>query len=187
MRIGLDVDDTIADTSSIVIEYALLFDKEYKEGKGIVDPEIRTLIGKFDWTLDDKYNFWKLYAKDMAINVKPKVDCKEVLTKLKEEGNEIYIVTYRTKERFEYPYELTEEWLKKEGIPYDVLIADSGPKGIVCKENNIDVLIDDGINHCTDALNNGIRALLFESKYNKIYDIERVLNWKEVYEKLGRR
>ena len=34
MRVGIDIDDTIANTNELLIDLGLKFDKEYKDGKG---------------------------------------------------------------------------------------------------------------------------------------------------------
>ena len=42
MRIGIDIDDTIADTNEMLEAYAGIYDKLYKEGHGIVDKNCST-------------------------------------------------------------------------------------------------------------------------------------------------
>ena len=188
MRIGIDIDDTLANTKELMIEYAIEYDKKHFRGNGIIHKEIYDLSGMFDWTKEEKKQFMKDCILEIADKVTLKPNAKEVLMKLKEEGNEIYIITYRTKKRYEDPQKTTEKWLKKQNIPYDKLITNSGPKGIVCKNNNVDVLIDDNLTHCLDASNYHIDTIVFDSIYNREHmDLPRVYTWDEVYEKLKRR
>jgi len=46
----------------------------------------------------------------------------KVVQKLKEEGNEIFIISGRNNGEYKNPKQLTEEWLKNNQIPYDQLI-----------------------------------------------------------------
>lgn len=188
MRIGIDVDDTLANTKELIIEYAVRYDKKYFRGKGIIHPEIYDLCGMFDWSREEKKQFMKECIEEIADKVTVKENAAKVLTKLKEEENEIYIITYRTTKRYKNPQKTTENWLLKHQIPYDKLIVNSGPKGIVCKNNKIDLLIDDNLEHCLDAINYNIDTLVFDSPYNRDnQELPRVSSWMEVYEKLKRR
>ncbi|HOO68048.1 MAG TPA: hypothetical protein PLC53_01615 [Bacilli bacterium] len=184
MRIGIDMDNTLSDTSKIVFEYADMYDKKYKEGKGIVNPLEYNFVGKYDWTEEDKIDLFKRYREEWVINAEPKKDAIDVIKKLKEEGNEIYIITGRQKGYFTDPYKITLDWLKKHNVLFDKVVVDTGLKGIVCKNNDVDILIDDSIIQCADVLNNGVKALLFDAFNNKDSDIKRVYNWKEIYELL---
>lgn len=184
MRIGIDVDNVLSDTSSLVFEYAKEYDKKYKEGKGVVNPESERPTGKFDWNDEDIKIFLNKYIDEIVENANPLEDAVEIINKLKEEGNEIYIITNRNKSRLKEPYEVTFDWLNKNNVYYDKLIVDSGLKGIVCKDNDVKILIDDSIEQCNDAINHGINALLFDTKENQNKDIKRVHSWKEIYELL---
>lgn len=187
MRIGIDVDDTLANTKELIIEYAIEYDKKHFRNEGIIHPEIYDLSGMFNWTKEEKKQFINDCMEEIASKVTIKDNAKEVLQKLKKEGHEIYIITYRTLKRYKDPYKTTEEWLIKNNIPYDKLIANSGPKGIVCKKNAIQLLIDDNLTHCYDVLNYNIKSFVFDSEYNKESDLPRVYTWNDIYEKLKRR
>ena len=50
------------------------------------------------------------------------------------------------------------------------------------KENNINLFIDDSINHCTKVSKADIEVLLFSCKSNKHFnDLKKVYSWKEIY------
>lgn len=185
MRIGIDIDGTITDSYSLFLKYAIWYDKNFKQGKGIINQECYDFDGKFNWTNEDKEKFMSTYSKKILEELKSLEDAKEVINRLKEDGNEIYFITSRSKDKLNDPYTITARWLNKEKIKYDKLITDAGLKGKVCKDNNIDILIDDSIDSCKDVSNNNIRVLLFDLNNNKESEFEKVHNWKEVYKKLG--
>ena len=54
-------------------------------------------------------------------------------------------------------------------------------KDDVCEEYNIDLFIDDSIDHVRSANKKNIRGILYTSKYNKnIKDLERIDDWNEL-------
>ena len=109
---------------------------------------------------------------------------------LKEEGNTIYIISGRDNGEYSNPYKMTIDWLKKYDIVYDKLFLvdayNSHSKTEICLEYNIDVMIDDSKRMCKDIKDNGIRALLMDTPYNRdTNEFERVNSWKEIYNKLS--
>ena len=85
---------------------------------------------------------------------------------------------------------MTIDWLKKYDIVYDKLFLvdayNSHSKTEICLEHNIDVMIDDSKRMCKDIKDNGIRALLMDTPYNRdTNEFERVNSWKEIYNKLS--
>ena len=82
---------------------------------------------------------------------------------------------------------MTKEWLEKYEIYYDKLIlTDKYKKGPICKENSIDIMIEDTIKNCEDIEQNGVKCLLMNTRYNgEEKRFERVKNWKEIYFKIS--
>ena len=54
----------------------------------------------------------------------------------------------------------------------------------VCIDEQIDLFIDDSIEHFQKVSNSGIQTLLFNNKINlnKTVNLNKVNNWKEIYE-----
>ena len=79
---------------------------------------------------------------------------------------------------------MTKNLLDSYNIKYNKIITGAGKKAELCVENNIDLLIDDSIKHCTNLSNIGIDTLLFNSINNKDIEtnLKRVYNWNEVYD-----
>ena len=70
--------------------------------------------------------------------------------------------------------------MKSKNIPIDIYYTDVRNKGLFCYENNIDLLIDDTLNHIKEANKLGIKTILFNT--DKEYTGNKTTNWKELYE-----
>lgn len=72
----------------------------------------------------------------------------------------------------------------KIGIDIDDVITNN--KAQICLDNEIDIMIDDSIEHCEDVKNTGIKSILFTSNVNKeTYTIvERVDSWLDLEKKI---
>lgn len=131
-------------------------------------------------------NFLKQYSKFLYMNAGIKDDAKDVINKLKHEGNNIIIITSRSEKHFANPYEVSTEWLEKHGIEYDKLVVEGNDKAKECMEYKIDVLIDDQVGFLQDVSNNtNTKVIMFDSPYNKeCNEFLRVYSWKEVYDEI---
>lgn len=182
MRIGIDIDDTVADSEIKTLEKALLYDKEFVKGEGIVNINKYNYTEKFNWTEEQCYDFFKRYLEQLVPEFQVKNQVKETIDKLKEENHTIYFITYRTGRFLTNPYDITYKWLVDNGIKFDKLITNSGPKGKVCQENNIDLFIDDSVDQCVNVSAYGIDVLLFDNIHNRHDNaLRRVNNWLEIY------
>ena len=61
------------------------------------------------------------------------------------------------------------------------MIVNARDKAKVCVENNIDLLIDDSISHCSSVYNCGIEAIMISNEKNSNNEIKTFYNWKEIY------
>ena len=193
MNIGIDIDDTISQT----FEYSYPLSKEYtkivcnRTSKNIED---LFSVNHFylrainDWNQEEEDDFWKKNYKKVIQNVKVKDDAKNVIDKLKENGNKIYLITARMKSEYFDAYEETKKWLKNNEIYYDELIIDVSNKNQVAKSKKIDVFIDDSFENCVSVAKEGIRTFIIDTKINKGLEndnISRVYSWNEIYEKIN--
>ena len=190
MIIGIDIDDTIAQTT----EQIDIFAKEYTENKLNREFKINnksvydSMWAKYvyGWTIDEDKKFWDLYYEKVVGNVKPKKDSSEVIDKLYK-NNEIIIISARWETKSNIVNKTTIEWLKKYDIKYHKLYLGHEDKRDIVKENNIDLFIDDSIKICDEIQSLGIQTFLMTSRQNKDIDVKKVIrvnNWKEVYEKI---
>lgn len=190
MRIGIDIDNVISNFDDTLLKEYLKHDKELRN-TGIINenPEYFRR-GMFDWTEDEEKSFYNDNIERWANNLKPLDDVSYYIQKLKEDGNEIYIISGRDNGEYENPYRLTEEWLEKYNIVYDKLILTNAynkqEKAEICLKNNVDIMIEDSINTCINLIDGGIKTYTMNTRYNqKELLLNRVSKWKEIYEKIS--
>ncbi|MCI8273327.1 MAG: hypothetical protein HFJ55_04515 [Clostridia bacterium] len=165
-------------------------DKELR-GTGIINENPEYLRkGMFDWTEKEENSFYNDNIENFAKKLKPIKDAPYYIKKLKEDGNEIYIITGRDNGEYTNPYEITKEWLKKYEITYDKLIFtnsnDKHAKTERCIENHIELMIEDSTRISLDLINSGINVYTMNTRYNqKEQTLNRVSRWKEIYEKIS--
>lgn len=177
MRIGIDIDDTIATTFEDILPHMLDYfhlkdDDLYYEKSGYY----QHILGVTDLEF---FKYTKEYYDQLIPEVGLKPDCREVLTRLKNKGYEIILITSRSKDTFQDPEGVTLSWLKKYEIPYDKLILSALNKKDICEQEKIDVFIDDSVRHCMDVSTLGIPVYLMDSVTNRHQECfcPRVYDW----------
>ena len=191
MKIGIDIDGVLIDTGTWELDY---FSKYYfeKYNKEIKDPKG---YGSYNIFKSSPLKDLKLWSEVIHLYLKepPRRFATEVIKKLKDEGNEIYIITNRcanlsyakgiNKREME---EIVINWLTKYEIVYDKILFTHTNKLNVCKKENIDVMIEDkplNIN----KISTHIPVLCFNALYNencKGNMIYRVYSWYDIYHKI---
>lgn len=179
MRIGIDIDDTMTDTFDYLIPYVSEFFKID------IDYLIKNNISYTTFTDDmkkRKTEFEKKYYDLVIPNTPFKKEVSEYIKKIKNLGHEIIIITARDNSTYKDAYKMTTDALRSNGIIYDKLICNRN-KTKICKDEKIDLFIDDSTVNC-DAVNKlGIKTLLFNSKGNIDIqtNLDRVGSWNELY------
>ena len=188
MRIGIDIDNCISNFDDVLLEEYIKHDKELRNTGIINDKPYYLTVDMFDWSKEENDDFYYNNIQRIAMSLKPLNNAKEVIDKLKANGNEIYIITSRDNGEYVNPEEMTRKWLEKYEIYYDKLILTGRhEKGPVCKENNIDIMIEDSIKNCEDIENNGVKCYIMDTRYNKHETrFERVKRWDEIYSKISK-
>ena len=193
MVIGIDIDDTTVVTVESMVKYGDKYDTEVlnreakKDNLGRIKDRyyMKALYG---WTEEEKFAFFDMYYKNVLEECYPLPNASEIINKLKQEGNEIIFITARLTNIKNCETEnITKETFRKYNIPYDKLIMNVDDKLKFCKENGVEVFIEDSYETCKSLQENGIKAYLMTTKMNRnIVDekIERVSSWNEVYEKI---
>lgn len=179
MRIGIDIDDTITDTLESLIPKVYEYNRKTKKKALTNNSSYEAFLG-----LDEKQfiEFFRLCVPTIIKHNPPKEDFVKYFNLLKEE-HEIYFITARSKLCFDDPYDFSEKWFVKHKIRDYKLFAECHDKKEVCKENKIDLFIDDSIHHCTTVSELNIPVLLFDSRLNRhVEDFKRVNSWKDIYE-----
>lgn len=189
MRIGIDIDGTLTDIQDELIKAANIFAKLLNKNventnEEIIDKtndgNIYKKVFKFD-DLELKYFLGPL-QESITERAIPRKDCASLIKKLHDEKNEIYIITARDYKFHKNPYKQSLEWLNKNNIQFDKLIVNAIDKGKICQEEKIDILIDDNINNCKNAVTHGSNAILITNDNLEFKEnIKCFNNWLEIY------
>lgn len=170
MRIGIDIDNTIVNTRETVFKYKRK--SKFKKNKGYY----------LEWSKKEQEEFLDTYVEEIHMHAQVKEYAKEAIDRLKEMGHSIILITYRDNIRSKESNSNTKKYLKEHSIYYDDIFFGAFDKGKVCKEKNIDLLIDDSLENIESVAKEGIDVLVFPMCYNKKTKYPRVKNWKEVIE-----
>ena len=191
MNIGIDIDDTIANTYEVLFNYAQNYTIN-EIGKEIKDVNRNSITHMYcttfhNWNKEEDKEFLDRYYEKAVLKVQPKMYAVENIKKLKESGDNIYLITARfLSDKFDVE-KLTKEWLERYNIQYDKLILNSQNKVIAAKENAIDIFVDDSIKNCTEMANTGVKTYMMDTIVNKDFEsenIERVYSWPHLYQKI---
>lgn len=189
MKIGIDIDGVLNNMHDFIIEYGTKLCNDIGKYK------IENINGQwstdiFLWSNEEAHELWDRYGEELYVKASAKEAAAEVIRKLKDNNNEIYIITARKNNDEWLPNKLREnteevtiKWLKKNGIVYDKICFDSKDKAKVCEELDIDIMIEDDP-HNIDMLLNATKVFIFDTLYNrfdKYKDVIRVYSWYEIY------
>ena len=181
MKIGIDIDDTVSQTNERLIEEAVKYDREFVKGRGFKDKNAYSFMEMFYWSVVDVDNFLKKFRKSNAFyELEPKENAAKYITKLYEEGNEIYFIT-RRQDTFKVKA-MTKKWMKKNGFKYNKIFFHIKEKGQFCHEYDIDLFIDNDEKNVYEAEEYKIDSLLMATRYNEnVEDLRKVYSWEEIY------
>ncbi|MCI8276477.1 MAG: hypothetical protein HFJ46_00830 [Clostridia bacterium] len=193
MKIGIDIDDTTLLTVKSMLKYADIFQEEIsgisnnRDSFGLIKNRYYLKI-LYGWDEKTKFAFFDKYYKNVLeeCTMLPKAD--KTIQKLKKEGDTIHFITARLMNIESCDTEaITKKSLNNFNIPYNSLNLHIRDKLTFCKEQNIELLIEDSYETCKELKDNGIESILMTTKMNSdIQDdrIVRVNNWDEIYEKI---
>lgn len=190
MNIGIDIDDVITDGEAYYAYAQKYIVEELKREPIIVNDlglcESASYYDElFGWNVDEAEDFWNKNMENVLTEVQPRFFAREIISKLRKEGHKIIIITARDSEFHDAPYLLSKNWLDRNNIEYDKLIVNAREKGTVCKNENIDLFIDDQLNNCLDVLKEGIKVIRISNENCTNKDIVDLNNWTKIYEYIG--
>lgn len=185
MNIGIDLDGVVYNSENWMMSMAEIV---LGHGCGIKIADKSTNDIKLRYNLSDEQAllFRKKYCP-LQIKESPLMPlARECMEKLKENGNNLIIITGRGAVNKE-DKALTEERLKRDAIPYDKLIFSDGGKLSSCIKEKIDIMIDDSYPVINQLAENNIKCLqlcdttLRKSRHK---NAKSVYNWGEILQEI---
>ena len=191
MNIGVDIDGVLTDLERMALDFGT---KMCVEENIPIELNLSKYweIEKYNWTKEQEELFWNKNLVPYVVESNPRKFAPQILEKLQEEGNKIFIITARNESGMPPEYEgkmqeLTKKWLLDNNIKYKKLIfTDDTNKLKNCIENNIDIMIEDSIETCINLINEGIETYTMNTRFNQNdLPLNRVSTWKEIYYKIS--
>ncbi len=190
MRIGIDIDGVLTNIEQWQLDMGSknIFEKYNKEIENANGYDLKEIFN-IEESLDDE--FWREYLFDYAENEPARKHSNEVTNKLKEDENEIYIITARyltdkDDENGKRMRNIVINWLKEYNIYYDKIIFSPEEKLDICMENKIDLMIEDKVGNI-NKISKYIPVICFDARYNqkcKGKNIYRCYSWYDIYAKV---
>lgn len=187
MKIGIDLDGVIYDSEKDFRVYQELYDMYVlKKNTKIDEKEIR-IQKRFGWSDEIFMDFLDRYYAPIVKETNYMPGAKMVLKMLKEEGHELIIITARgVLNENDNIEQLTKERLSKDNFEiFDKYCFGAQDKAEVCKNEKIDVMIDDSNLNCKNTSENQIKTIYLKDAPS--YDMEEneylkvLYNWGEIY------
>lgn len=184
MNIGIDIDGVILDSEKEFRIQAELYDVIKLNRNSIVDNKELKVQARYNWNEQELYDFvnQEFIKVSKECNFMP--GALEVIEMLKKEGHELIIITARG-QIIKEMQPVAEERFKEKNLVFDKYYWAIEDKLEICKQENIDIMIDDFYKTCKQISDNGIRTLYFREYPN--YELEEsdylkeVHNWGEIY------
>ena len=169
MTIGIDMDDTITKTTETLRKIPWMTDDFFYK-----------VINSPNSIPDFKQKLEIVFSKMETFN-----NAVDVIKDWKSNGHRIVIITARGSQGLDALVPITEEFIKEKGIMIDKVIYYQERKGNACRDNNVDVFIDDNEIVLDEVKEKGIKTIRF-SKNNVVSNHVVLHNWLEVKEYIAR-
>lgn len=188
MNIGVDIDGVLTDMERMAIDYGTKMCVE-KNIPIKLDLNKYWEIEKYNWSAEQEEMFWNQNLIPYVIESEARAFAAQILEKLQNEGNQIFIITARNesgmpKEYYGKMQPLTLEWLEKQNIKYrKIIFTEDSQKLQKCIENNVDVMIEDSPINIKN-ISSKIKVIKFDCQYNKDINGENIItaySWYHIY------
>ncbi len=188
MNIAFDIDGVLTDIET----YQLKVGKKFFKQRKIIDERGYSIREIFGCTEKEEYVFWRKNILSYSMKWPARTGCGEMIAKIKEEGNSIFIISSRIKASSKgfvgwLMRRIVYRFFKRFEIPYDQIFFCSvqnsaEEKSRLCKDLQIDLIVEDCPENI-NALKDVTQVICFDSVYNKeIPNVYHVHNFYEIYE-----
>ena len=183
MRIGIDIDGVIFDSEREFKVKAELYDVIELNKNSIINEKEPYFQQKYKWSENVINDFMSKKRTHISETCNFMPGAIEVINLLKKDGHKLIVITARGEEYQEKS--IAQKRFKEEGLEFDKYYWGAHNKSQICKEENIDIMIDDYYKNCKSISKNNIKTLYFREYPN--YELEEneylkeVHNWGEIY------
>lgn len=185
MKIGVDLDGVVFDSEKEWRINQELYDIFDLKRNSKVDNKNISWKKRFDWTDEERRGFIEKYHRKMIEKSNLMPGAKRILKLLKEDGHDLILITARggiNKDMIE----LTEKVLTENDLDiFSKRYFGADNKADICVKENIDIMIDDSYEHCSNIAKEKIKTIYLKDAAT--YDLEEneyikvLYNWGEIY------
>lgn len=184
MKIGIDLDGVVIDSETTFRTYEEIFDIDVLKGNHLINKEEPKFQARYNWTNEQEKEFIEKYFLIVSKESNLMSGFIGIYNLLKEQGHEFVVITSRggfVKEMKDDAIRLLEE----KNIKFDKYYWNVDDKLEICKNEKVDIMIDDDWKIIKRLADNEVKTLYFrdtnlmkleENKY-----IKEVNNWGEIY------
>ncbi len=184
MKIGIDLDGVVIDSETTFRTYEEIFDIDFLRGHNLINKEEPKFQARYNWTNEQEKEFIEKYFLTISKESNLMSGFIGVYNLLKEQGHEFVVITARggfVKEMKDDAIRLLEE----NNIKFDKYYWKVDDKLEICKNEKVDIMIDDDWKIIKRLADHGVKTLYFRDtnlmKMEENEYIKEVNNWGEIY------
>lgn len=184
MKIGIDLDGVVIDSETTFRTYEEIFDIDTLKGNNLINRQEPKFQARYNWTEEQEKEFIKKYFLTVSKESNLMSGFIGVYNLLKKQGHEFIVISARggfVKEMKDDAIRLLEE----NNISFDKYYWKIHDKLEACKNENVDIMIDDDWKIIKNLADNNIKTLYFRDtnlvKLEETKYIKEVNNWGDVY------
>ena len=184
MKIGIDLDGVVIDSETTFRTYEEIFDIDVLKGNNLINKEEPKFQARYNWTSEQEKEFIEKYFMKVSKESNLMSGFIGIYNLLKEQGHEFIVITARggfIKEMKNDAIRLLEE----NNIKFDKYHWQVEDKLKICKDEKVDLMIDDDWKIIKRLSENGVKTLYFRDtnlvKLEENEYVKEVNNWGEIY------
>lgn len=184
MKIGIDLDGVVIDSETTFRTYEEIFDIDVLKGNHLINKEEPKFQARYNWTNEQEKEFIEKYFLIVSKESNLMSGFIGIYKLLKEQGHEFVVITARggfVKEMKDDAIRLLEE----NNIKFDKYYWNVDDKLEICKNEKVDIMIDDDWKIIKRLADNEVKTLYFRDtnlmKMEENQYIKEVNNWGEIY------
>ena len=184
MKIGIDLDGVVIDSETTFRTYEEIFDIDVLKGNNLINKEEPKFQARYNWTNEQEKEFIEKYFLIVSKESNLMSGFMATYELLKQQGHEFVVITARggfIKEMKDDAIRLLEE----NNIKFDKYYWKVEDKLEICKNEKVDIMIDDDWKIIKRLADNEVKTLYFRDtnliKLEENEYIKEVNNWGEIY------
>ena len=184
MKIGIDLDGVVIDSETTFRTYEEIFDIDVLKGNNLINKKEPKFQARYNWTNEQEKEFIEKYFMTVSKESNMMSGFIGIYKLLKEQGHEFVVITARggfVKEMKDDAIRLLDE----NNIKFDKYYWNVEDKLEICKNEKVDIMIDDDWKIIKRLADNEVKKLYFRDtnlmKMEENQYIKEVNNWGEIY------